>query len=523
MTRRPARGWLICLVWGSAVLCSIGLGRPSLWIDETHSYEFASLPSLPLVLLNAAARDAYPPLYFLLLHCWMWLGSSEVWLRAFSVAAHLASIPMMYLVATRLLSRREGVIAAALLAVSPFHLAFAREVRMYPLVCLLALVSVWGMLAWVQDGSRRGWRVFVAAGLALVWTHYIGALLLVAEGCILLWGGRRRRDLRAGMLRWIGITAVGFLPWSPFFLKSLVTTRGYGAEAPVAKLAYWFLSAVGSGFGQTEFVLSLSALVILVLALRGFLACPAGPARRTLGWWAGLPVGLELLSAALGKPVFGERTLILATPAWLILIAAALWRAAAWERLAAAVLVGGLTVQSHVRLFTHGLPEAPSSREALAAVLAQARPGDAIVHSSTITYHPVHEYYLPRSGAKIEDFLVEPQGEFRGGRLGDAFREAWRRMKGRLDPAGAVRTGQDPNRLSEEDFFKLGSRRVWYLRTDLEGARRLWYLIPSVYYPAPADKVRDIPFDSHPRLARVFRGERVACFPGLLVELYRRR
>ncbi|MEK7476591.1 MAG: glycosyltransferase family 39 protein [Candidatus Coatesbacteria bacterium] len=523
MTDRQVRGWLIALVWGAAVLSVIGLGRPSLWIDETHSFEFASLPSLPLVLLNAAARDAYPPVYFLLLHAWMWLGASEVWLRLFSVLAHLASIPMIYLVASRLLSRREGLVAAALLAASPFHLAFAREARMYPLVGLLALGSMWGLLAWLQDGSRRGYAVFVAAGLALLWAHYIGALLLVAQAGILWWGGWKRRDLKGGTALWIAITVAGFLPWSPFFLKALATTHGYGAEAPVSRLAFWFLGALGAGFGQTPLVLSLAALTVLVLALRGLLSCPAGGVRSTLAWWAGLPVGLELLSALLGKPVFGERTLIVATPAWLILIACALERATRWERVAGAVLVAGLAVQSHVRLFSVGLPEAPSAREALAAVLAAAKPGDVIVHSATTTYHPVHEYYLPRSGSTVEDFLIEPQGGFRGGRLGNAFRDAWRSVKARLDPVGAIHTGQDPNRITEEEFLRHRFRRVWYLRTDLDGARRQWYVIPSVYYPAPADRVREIPFSSHPRLARAYGGAQVASYPGLIVELYRRR
>jgi hypothetical protein len=187
------------------------------------------------------------------------------------------------------------------------------------------------------------------------------------------------------------------------------------------------------------------------------------------------------------------------------------------------VLVGGLAIQSYVRLFTHGLAEAPASREALAAVLSAAKPGDVIVHSATTTYHPVHAYYLPRSGARIEDFLIEPQGEFRGGRLGDAFRDAWRKVKDRLDPEGRIHTGRDPNRVSEEDFLNRRFRRVWYLRTDFHGARRQWYVIPSVYYPAPADRVRDIPFASHPLVARAYTGGPVACFPGLVVEQYRRR
>ncbi len=108
---------------------------------------------------------------------------------------------------------------------------------MYPLVCLLALVSTWGMLAWLQDGSRKGFRWFAGAGLALIYTHFIGALLLAAHLGVLLFGGWKRRDLGRGVRVWLAVLVVGFIPWLPFFLKALATTRGYGAEGSVSRLA----------------------------------------------------------------------------------------------------------------------------------------------------------------------------------------------------------------------------------------------------------------------------------------------
>lgn len=527
MTPVATRGWLLLITAAAGILGAVGLGRSSLWVDEVHSFEFAALPSFPLVVLNAAARDAYPPLYFTLLHGWMALGTSEVWLRGFSLLAHLATVPMVYLVGRRLAGGEAGLVAAALLALNPFHLAFAREVRMYSLVALLAVGSLWGLLGWIQSGDRRGRSVVLWTGLAMLYTHFICALLLFAEWLALRFG-HARKGWMPGTRRWVGWTIVAFLPWSPLFLKSLVVTHGYGAEAPAGSLAFWFVSALGAGFAKPEPLLAAAAVMVMAATVLGLLALPAGPGRRILALWAFVPPGLELLSAVLGKPVFGERTLIVSTPAWLILAAVAIVRSAGAIRWSLAVGVAVVTVWSHAHELRVNLPDAPAHREGLAAAVAASRPGDAIVHSATVTYHAAHEYYLPRlaaAGVKPPpDFIIEPRGEFRSGRLGTMFREGWRSIRARLDPAGAIRTGTDPSRIPEDEFMRKEYRRIIFLRTDPAGARRLWRLIPSVYYPAPPAKVFTKTMADHPRLARAYRLDRVVDRrPGLVVELWVRR
>ncbi len=514
--------WVAGLAYGSAVLCTIGLGKPSLWIDEVHSFEFAALPSAWLVLLNAAARDAYPPLYFLLLHGWLKLGSGEIWLRMFSVLVHLASIPLIYLVGARVASRKAGVLAAALLAVSPFHLTFAREARMYSLLGFFSLLSMWGLLVYVREKSRRGFWTFTLAGLALLYTHFIGALLILAQACWLLWG-TRRRALRPVFMKWAVVLSFGFLPWAPFFLKALVVTHGYGSEAAPPLLLYWFVGTVGAGFAKASWVLAAAFATVAVLAWAGLRAMPAGPGRNLMIIWAFLPPLLELFANLVGKPVFGARTLIVSTPAWLLIIAHGLATPPMIRTAIGSVLIGGLAVLSYAHLLTHGLAAAPAHREALTHILKHARSRDAIVHSSTATYHPLHEYYIPRSGSRIKDYLIEPHGEFRGGKLGRWFRTVWRRIKSRADPGGALKTGADPNRISEIQFLSRGYTRIWYLHTTLEGQRRLSRLAPGKYYAPTADQIRTSPFVSHLRLKRSFRGGPVAEYPGLVLELYQRR
>jgi hypothetical protein len=516
-TRDILLPWVAALTCLAAVLCCIGLGRPSLWIDEAHSYEFAALPSVWLVILNAAARDAYPPLYFLLLHFWMKLGDGEVWLRLSSVACHLASIPLIYLVGKRLLSPGTGLVAAALLAISPFHAGFATEVRMYAPMELLSLLSVWGMLVYTEEKSRRGFWTFTLAGLALLYMHVMGALLLVVQGVWLLLDRRMRKTF----WKWALVLVAGFLPWAPLFVKAFVTTGGYGSEAPVHLLAYWFVATLGAGFAQPDWLIPASFATVLTLAIAGYFALREGILRRLVALWAFLPLLLELGANLAGKSVFGERTLIVSTPAWLILMAQALVTFPTSRAVIGAVLVAGVTGLGWAQYFIRDLPESPAHREAVKYIIANAKPGDAIIHSATVTYHPVHEYYLPRSGAQIKDFLIEPQGEFKGGKLGNLFRETWRRIRTRFDPAGAIKSGADPNRVDEKKFLEMGFRRVWYLRTTEDGMRRLWYLMPSRYYSLTADQVKTREFASNARLAGKYRGSQVVVSPGLVLELYR--
>jgi hypothetical protein len=324
-------------------------------------------------------------------------------------------------------------------------------------------------------------------------------------------------------------SAVAFLPWSPFFLKAFVTAHGFGAEADAGSLAYWFTSALGAGFAKPEPLLAAGAVVVTAGGLLGFLALPPGPRRRLLLLWAFVPPGLELISTALGKPVFGERTLIVSTPAWLLLIAAGIAGAAGVARWGLAAAVAVVTVASHVHEIRDNLPLAPAHREALTRIAEDARPGDVIVHTATVTYHAAHEYYLPRLAAVGRavppDHLIDvAPAPFRGGRLAGMFREGWRRIRARLDPGGAIRSGADPARITESDLLRIAPRRIVVLRTDAGGARRLWRLIPSVYYPAPAAKVFTRSLDDHPAVAGRYRLDGVVDRrPGLVVERWLRR
>jgi mannosyltransferase len=139
--------------------------------------------------------ESAPPLYYALAWVWTQLtGTGEVGLRSLSAVAGVATVPVAYLLGLELRGRRAGLMAAALVAVSPMLLWYSQEARAYALLVLLCTISLL-YCARARRGGRRRDFVFwgIASGLALA-THYFAVFAVAAEAVLLL-----RRHGRASL------------------------------------------------------------------------------------------------------------------------------------------------------------------------------------------------------------------------------------------------------------------------------------------------------------------------------------
>jgi hypothetical protein len=181
MRAAAARYWpVLALTLLGAVLRFPTLDRQSFWLDELVT---ASLLDRGLadVLGEIPRTEATPYLYYVV--AWSWaqvFGLGEVGLRSLSALAGTATIPVAYGAGVVLVSRRTGIVAAALVATSPFLVWYSQEARSYALFALLGAASVltFGL---ALRGDRRwlaGWSVVCALTVA---THYFGVFLVGAE------------------------------------------------------------------------------------------------------------------------------------------------------------------------------------------------------------------------------------------------------------------------------------------------------------------------------------------------------
>jgi 4-amino-4-deoxy-L-arabinose transferase-like glycosyltransferase len=369
--------------------------------DEAVTVGRVLQPSLSATLAIVPHSESTPPLYYLAACLWAQLGGTgETWMRSLSALAGTASIVVVYLAALALpLPRRSGVIAAAMVAVSPVLIWFSQDVRSYALVFLLTALS---FLFFAK--ARRGgapldlawWALFSALAIA---THYFAAFVVAAEALLLILGDNRRRVAIA-----VVAVTVAIAPLVPIALQQTANAHaGWIAEQPLdQRIERAGAKLVGNDNGAEHGArqpgpIPLGVPLALALAAIALLLWRADPDERRGARVAALvgclAVAMPLLLGLLGADYFGGRNLLPAFVPLLILLGAGFGvRRIGWAGLA---LAGAFCLCSVV--FTVEIDRLPRlQREDLrnaAAEVGRLAPGKVVVTSRYSGNQPLR-YYL---------------------------------------------------------------------------------------------------------------------------------
>ncbi len=136
---------------------------------------------------NRMFDPATMPLYYTFEYLWnRYIDRSMTSVRLISLFFGMLMIPLIYLLGRDLYGRNAGLIAAMCVALSPVHRFYAREIRMYVLMSLLALFSAYTFMHLVRDGRKRWWLLHGIANFLLMWTQPLAMLLPFVEGLFLI-------------------------------------------------------------------------------------------------------------------------------------------------------------------------------------------------------------------------------------------------------------------------------------------------------------------------------------------------
>jgi uncharacterized membrane protein len=224
--------WALIFLLGLLVRIS-HLGAMSVWSDEAFGYQFASRPignMLPLL-----KNDVHPPLYFLLLHMWLYFGSSAVWLRSLSVVFGMLVLIIGYLIGKRFFGTYVGLLLMFFMAISPMEVHYSQEMRMYSLLAFLTGIMIYAALLYIQTLARRHMALFVASAALCLYTHYyslflIGGLLLYSMIELLGRGLKPETALRK-VLTCLLLIVLLYLPWEEAFFTHLLNNILMGVHS----------------------------------------------------------------------------------------------------------------------------------------------------------------------------------------------------------------------------------------------------------------------------------------------------
>lgn len=205
------------------------LDAQSFWNDEGNSARIAER-SIELI-LDGAAGDIHPPLYYLALHFWRSLvGQSEFALRSLSAVGGIGLVALVYLLGDRLFGRLPGLVAAFLAAINPFQLYYSQEARSYVWVALLGTAAVYAAWRKLEDSNHDLWSIgYVLLVTAGLYTHYLFPVVLVSINLVALFCFLehlfRHRAIKP-LGRWLAlhlIVGLLYLPWAPIAFRQLTT------------------------------------------------------------------------------------------------------------------------------------------------------------------------------------------------------------------------------------------------------------------------------------------------------------
>jgi mannosyltransferase len=391
--------WLLAGLTGlGAVLRFATLGAQSYWFDEAQAAHELHL-SFSAMWSSMVGVETNPPLYFTF--GWLWarvFGTGEVGLRSLSALAGTALIPIAYLCGRELASRRAGLVAAGLTAVSPFMIYYSQEAREYMLLAALSGASfLFFARAW-HDPSRRNivlWAVF--SGLALL-THFFAGFLIAPEAVWLLYVVRNRTiGIAAGAVAAVEFALVpilvtqanpsllGFITATPLSLRIQQVPVAFGLgplwEGPL--VSYGLLGAA---------VLAGIVIVLLLVGADAKELRGAGLAAAVAGFVLVAP----LVVAVLGKDYYIQRALI---PAW-VPLTVVIGAACTTRRLRvpggilAAVLLGGM-VWGQIKVSGDPAYQRPDWRGVASALGSATGRRAIVVYDGALATDPLMTY-VPR-------------------------------------------------------------------------------------------------------------------------------
>jgi hypothetical protein len=318
------------------------LATPELRGDEAFGYFFSLRAFDDIVRATVSLREPHPVASYFIEKAWLsWAGHSEFALRFVSVWFGVLAVALIYRLARRLqLSSNTALIAAVLLAVSPYAVWHSQDARMYAISLALTLFSTWLALEALQRQRWTTWLAYLAISWVALHTHYFALFILIAQNLFVISRSLILRNRRRQLPLWLGVQAaliILYLPWLVQVLPILTEYAGNGDSPSFLAMIERSLSVFAAGqtgpAGWSPWLALLSLLLMAFGAVRLALVPsddgnkPGGLGGRWTLWLLALylivPIGATWVGS-LSRPIFDERYLIAAVPPVYLLISAGL-------------------------------------------------------------------------------------------------------------------------------------------------------------------------------------------------------
>ncbi len=403
---------IIVLAIGS-ILRFAGLADESYWVDEMTTVQLVSQGFSDFISIFQSGR---PPAYMIAAYFWAQLfGVSEFATRSLTAITSILSLLALYLLGQKLFSKQVALLATLLMALSPFQLYHAQDIRYYSFLIFFAVLSFLFFVRMLESGKLIDTALYIITSILMCLSHSYGVFAVGAQTFFL---GLHLFSYSRGMLiRSVGSQFLIGLAVLPMILAQMQNSSegvmGWLAPPGLVELLrtpYRFI--FGYDGWETILVVGLGISLLIVIALvnifrKGRTSLPdlarnvwddivtisqTRTAIVLIGLWALVPLLAPFVLSYILGPMFLDRYASAATPAFALLLAFVL---VGLRRLvpvpmstAAFVIMLAFCLNYY---YTH--PQKEQWRE-VAALLENHKHGDDVI-AQTIDIETVLDWYYP--------------------------------------------------------------------------------------------------------------------------------
>lgn len=400
-----------------------GLTKQSLWVDEMFSLKYAQIHGS--LSWDALRSNLHGPLHAAFLHVWCTIfGWGEFAMRLPEALISAATVPLLFVAARPAFGINRALAGSLLLAINPFHIWYAQEVRNYSLLVFFTVLAIIALQRLDSDGRLRRsiplaicWIAGLLSNLSMLF-HMVGALI---------WGlvrFRKRTAVLLGLILAAVLSVIALLPWEiEFYRGQLADSHALSlnavpegerlrgkSTAPMLAIPY-AIYAFSAGFSLGPSLRELRrspsletvakhpvpiaavAVAFGTLAIAGLIGWIGGDSHRRL--WLTLlliPIALLFIAATRNVKVFNARYVSVALPAYLMLVADGAGRLGR-ARIGAIlfIVVVLLSAVSVYQMQAEPRYWREDARSAAEVLKAEVDPGDLILVVGTLD--PIERYY----------------------------------------------------------------------------------------------------------------------------------
>jgi len=309
---------VLVLTFIGLILRIYNLAFNSLWLDEATTHIFAQHSFAEIWNLNAGG-EVNPPLFYWIEHILLLFGDSEFILRLAPAVLGTLTIPVIYLIGREFIDEKGGIIAAALLVFSPYHIYYSQEARAYTTYLLFFSLALLFYLWAIHRDDLRCWLLFALFAALSFWSHFY---TIVPIGLVFLHAFYTKRQEISENIRNIkhlaaslGLFVILILPLltvvMPPFLGRTGCTPTWGSSG------IDLISSTFTQFAGSSEILNVFFLILMIVGIVGiYLKDKNSAALIILCIMGSLLVGLLLSS----RMPFAPRYMIYLIPFYFVAI-----------------------------------------------------------------------------------------------------------------------------------------------------------------------------------------------------------